>query len=78
MLREALARARGKRDMAANDLLVEAGEVESDGQQWTLGSQRLRLRLKGGLNDPLRRIGFVSALVGSCKADVVAVDELKE
>src|SRR3989338_6892925 len=63
--------------MAADDLLVEAGEIERDGQGWPVGIQRLRHGLKAGLDHPFRRIRLAGALPGNCKADLPLVRELK-
>lgn len=63
--------------MAADDLLVEAGEIEGNGQGRPLGLQRLGIGLKAGFDHPLRRVRLAGAFVRCGKTDLPFVGELK-
>ncbi len=64
--------------MGTEELLVEAGEIERDGQGRASCEGGARLGLKGGFDNPFGRVGGAGALVGGGEADVVAVDQFKQ
>lgn len=71
-------RPRCQRDVAADDLVVERGEIERDRKWGTLVGGRLPREIKERLDDPMAGIRIAGALVGGGEADAVGVGELEQ